>query len=260
MIIATPLRNSLRTLILAAGVLGAAVPPGAALASPLSWLTREHVQGNGKITKQTRELGHFTALSTSVDGNVEIRLGNTEGISIETDDNLQGLIETVVENGTLRIRPLKKDMQLETRTLKIVVQAKSVDHISVAGSGNVDADRLRGEGLRVEVGGSGSINLRDLESESLAVSLGGSGNLKASGKTERLQISIGGSGKVQAGQLATRDTTVSIGGSGQATVWAKQSLHLSVAGSGDVSYYGDPQLSKSISGSGSVKRLAGSPQ
>jgi hypothetical protein len=256
----TTIRRILSPLFLTAGLLAVAVPAGVAQAGPLSWLHGERVQGSGKITKSNRETGHFTALATSVSGNIEIRIGNTEGISVETDDNLQQLIEAVVDNGTLRIRPVKKDLHLETHVMKIVVQARSLDKIAVAGSGSVEADKLRGESLSFDVGGSGSINVRTVESESVAIALGGSGNLKAGGNAERLQVSIGGSGRVQAGQLAARDVTVSIGGSGQATVWAKQSLNLSVAGSGDIAYYGDPQVTKSVMGSGSIKRLGGSPQ
>jgi len=255
-----PIRRQLGALLLAAGVLGLADPAQFALASSWSWGGGEHVRGSGTIGKQSRELGHFTALSTSLGGNVEVRIGNTEGVTIETDDNLLPQIETVIENGTLRIRPMKKDVQLEPHSLKIIVQARQVERIAVGGSATVDADHLRGQKLQFDIGGSGAINVPNLESQSVSVSLGGSGNLKASGNTEQLQISIGGSGKVNAGGLATRDATISIGGSGQATVWAKQSLNLTVAGSGDIAYYGDPQLTKSILGSGSVKRLGGAPQ
>jgi len=233
----------------------------AAHAGPLSWLSgAEHVQGNGKIVKQNREVGHFNALSIGVSGDVDIRLGNSEGVTVETDDNIQSAIETVVENGTLRIRALRNNIKLDTRTMKIVVQARTLDKLSIGGSGNVTADKLRGENLTIDVGGSGSINVGQLESESVAIALGGSGSLKAAGNTERLQISIGGSGRVQAGQLQACDAVVSIGGSGQATVWAKKSLNLSVAGSGDINYYGDPQISKSVMGSGTIKRLGGAPQ
>ncbi|GJI98424.1 hypothetical protein RugamoR57_51420 [Duganella caerulea] len=260
-IMANPsVRSALRILFLSAGLLAVAAPVGVSVAGPFSWFHGERVQGSGKIVKQNREIGHFTSLATSVSGNIELRQGNTEGISIETDDNLLPLIETVVDNGTLRIRPTRKDVNLESHTMKIVVQARSIEKIAVAGSGSVEADQLRGERLTFDVGGSGSINVRKLESESVAIALGGSGNLKVGGNVERLQVSIGGSGRVQAGQLAARDVTVSIGGSGEATVWAKQTLNLSVAGSGDISYYGDPKLTSSVLGSGSVKRLGGSPQ
>jgi len=254
-------RTIVSTLFLSAGLLAAAIPATVAQAGPLSWLSGgERVQGSGKIVRQNREVGHFSALSIGVNGDVEIRLGNTEGVSVETDDNLQPLLETAVENGTLRVRPVKNNLKLDTRTMKIVVQARTLDKLSIGGSGNVTADKLRGENLTIDVGGSGSISVGQLESESAAIALGGSGSLKAAGNTERLQVSIGGSGRVQLGQLQPRDAVVSIGGSGQATIWAKKSLNLSVTGSGDINYYGDPQISKSIMGSGTIKRLGSTPQ
>jgi hypothetical protein len=192
-------------------------------------------------------------------GTVEVRMGDAESVTIESDDNILPLIETVVEDGTLKIRPARRNLQLDTRNLKVVVTAKKLERISVGGSGSVDAEGLRGGRLSFDVGGSGSMNLRDIEGESVTVSMGGSGNLKATGSADKLKVSIGGSGKVSTGQLATREAVVSIGGSGQAVVWAKQALSVSVAGSGDVSYYGEPQVTKSVMGSGSVKRLAGGP-
>src|SRR5476649_1278343 len=229
-------RTFLRNSALAACLLACALPANYALA--LGW-GGEHVEGNGHITKQSRELGHFNALATSVGGNIEVRIGDTESVTIETDDNLQALIETVIENGTLRIRPQKKDQQLDTRTLRIVVQSKGLERFAVGGSGSVDA--------------------RDLQSDAVSIALGGSGNMKAGGRADHLQVSIGGSGKVQAGQLAVHDASVSIGGSGQATVNALQTLSVSVAGSGDVGYYGNPQVSKNVIGSGAVKHLGGAP-
>ena len=256
----TTVRNTLRVLILAAGMLAVAAPANLALAGPLSWVSGDRVQGSGKIVKQNREVGHFTAFATSVSGNVEIRQGNAEGVIVETDDNLQALVETVVENGTLRIRPAKKNMSLETRTMKIVVMARTLERVSVAGSGEVAADKLHVERMQFDIGGSGELNVRDLRAESLAVSLGGSGGLNVGGNVERLQISIGGSGEVQAAKLASRDAVVSIGGSGEATVSASKTLNLSVAGSGDIGYYGDPKVSQNIRGSGTIKRLGATPQ
>lgn len=251
----------LPSLLLSAGLLAATAPLMTAHAGPLSWLSGgERVQGSGKIVKQNREVGHFHALSLAVSGDVDIRSGSTEGVTVETDDNIQPLIETVVENGTLRIRPAKNNTRLDTRHLKIIVQVRSLDKLSIAGSGRVSADKLRGEDINIDVGGSGSINVDQLEGASVSIALGGSGTLKAAGNAERLQVSIGGSGKVQTGQLQAREATVSIGGSGRATVWAQKTLSVSIAGSGDIDYYGDPQVSKNVMGSGGVRRVGAAPQ
>ncbi len=237
-----------------------AIPAAPALASPLDWISGNSIQGSGKLQKQTREVGSFHGVALNVPGTVELRIGNTDSVTIEADDNILPLIETVVENGTLRIRPAKRNANFRQSNLTIVIQARQVERISVGGSGSITATGLRAEKLRFDVGGSGSINARDLDSRQVAVAIGGSGNFKASGKTEQLTASIGGSGNIQAGRLAAREVQVSIGGSGEAEVWAKDDLSISIGGSGEVSYYGDPRISRSMQRSSSIKRLGSAPK
>jgi hypothetical protein len=257
---ADKISTAVRTALLAASAFALIVPVSEAVAGPLSWVRGERVQGSGHIVKQARDVAQFSALALSTGAKVEVRLGNTEGITIETDDNIMPLLETVVEGSTLHIRPAKKNMQLDTRTMRIVVQARELQRISVGGSGSVDAANLSGGKLSFEMGGSGSILAHNIKGSKVAVSLGGSGSVKTSGMAEDLDISIGGSGEVHAGDLAVRKASVSIGGSGDATVNANKMLSVSVAGSGDVAYYGDPQISKTVVGSGGVKRLGASRQ
>ncbi len=251
----------LRHLVLAAAVAACAVPASQALASPLDWLMGDQVQGNGNVKKQARELAHFTGVSLSLPATMELRIGNTESITIETDDNLQPLIETVIENGMLKIRPIKRNTNLKARTMKIVVFAKDVDRLSLGGSGSIEADALHGSKLHFDLGGSGSIRLKGMEGESVSIAVGGSGKLSSgAGKAGSLSISIGGSGDVDVGQVQVGEASVSVGGSGTAVVWANSRLSVSIAGSGDVNYYGDPKVSHSVVGSGTTKRLGGAPR
>ena len=253
-----PRHASAATALLLA-VCALAIPAAPALASPLDWISGNSIQGSGKLQKQTREVGSFHGVALSVPGTVELRIGNTDSVTIEADDNILPLIDTAVENGTLRIRPAKRNANFRQSSLTIVIQARQVERISVGGSGSITATGLRAEKLRFDVGGSGSIDARDLDSRQVAVAIGGSGNFKASGKTEQLTASIGGSGNIQAGRLAAREVQVSIGGSGEAQVWAKDDLSISIGGSGEVSYYGDPRISRSMQRSSSIKRLGAAP-
>ena len=253
-------RRATAALLLGASAFAMAAPAVPALASPLDWMSGSSIKGSGKLQKQAREVGNFNGVALNVPGNVELRIGNTEGITIETDDNILPLIETVVENGTLRIRSTKRNSNFRQTALTIVVHARQVERVSVGGSGTINADGLRGEKLRFDVGGSGSINAGKLDARSVSVAIGGSGNFKAGGKTEQLSASIGGSGNIAAGRLAASNVQVSIGGSGEAEVWAKDNLAISIGGSGEVSYYGDPQISRSMQRSSSIKRLGTSPQ
>jgi hypothetical protein len=252
----------LQAFVLAAGLCALLAPATPALAaSSWEWSSGSKIVGSGKVQKQTRELDHFTALALSMHGSVELRLGNTERVTVETDDNMQGEIETVVENGTLRIRPVKKNVNLSPTTLHLIVEAKNIDKLTIGGSGSITAAALRGADLTCDIGGSGSIDIEKLDNTQVRVSIGGSGRFHAGGgASENLNVSIGGSGRVDTGRLGARRVEISIGGSGQAVVWARQSLNVNVAGSGGVDYYGDPDsLMKSLSGSGKVRRIGAAP-
>ena len=218
------------------------------------------VDGNGTIVKQNRQLGHFTGIAVSLPAQVEVRIGDAESATVETDENLLPLVETVVEGGTLKIRAGGR-RSIDAHVLKIVVQARQIDQMALGGPGTITADTLRSPKLSLEVGGSGSIQVKSAEADAISASIGGSGSMRLDGGAARkLSVSIGGSGDLQAGKLKADDVSVNIGGSGEATVWAGSALKAAVAGSGDVNYYGDPAVQLSSVGSGRARRLGAAPR
>ena len=248
---------ALRALMLAAALACTVAPP-----TVMAWpFGGEQVEGSGSVTRQARKVDSFNGIALGLPGRLELRSGSVDSVTVETDDNLQALVETRVEDGMLRIRPVKRNLDLRTRNLKIVVTARQIERLSLGGSGTIDADVLRGKRLDVDVGGSGKIRIARLDAETVAAKVAGSGDLHADGGTVRdLSVSIGGSGSVDMGKVATDTARVSIAGSGDVTVWAKNDLRAKIAGSGDVGYYGDPTVSRSVAGSGEVRRIGNAPR
>ena len=224
-----------------------------------NWGWGKSVSGSGIIKSETRNVAGFTAIKLSLPASVQIRQGATESVVIETDDNILPLVETIVEDGALKIRPLEKNSSFRTKTLNVTINAKNIDSISAAGSGNISADSLKAETLKISVAGSGDVQIKAVDAGTVKISIAGSGDLVLGGKATTLEASIAGSGEVKAGKLETQHSKISVAGSGNAVVWAKDTLKLSVVGSGDVQYYGDAKVSKSIAGSGSVTRLGAAP-
>lgn len=235
--------------------LSAAVP-----ARAWDWGRGESIEGNGNIKRQVRDVGHFSGVAMALAGKVDVRRGESEGVTIEADENLLPLIETVVEDGTLKIRN-KRGSNLRTKNLKVTVQARELDRLALGGMGTIDADRVNGARVQFDIGGSGSINVGKIEGERIVAAIGGRGDLKANeGAVRTVSISIGGMGNVDLGRVQTNSANVTVAGSGNATLWARDSLSLTIAGSGDINYYGDPKLSTSVLGSGNVHRLGPSPR
>lgn len=231
----------------------------ATTASAWDWTFGTKVTGSGNIKSETRNVSGFTGISLSLPANVEIVQGNSEGIVIETDDNISPLIETVVDSGSLKIRFKERNMSVSTKTLNMTVNVKTLDSLSVAGSGDLRAAKLQVPKLKTSIAGSGDVRIASLDADTLTLSIAGSGDFSAGGKANTVEGKIAGSGDIKIGVLAANNVKISIAGSGDATVWAKDTLTVSVAGSGDVAYYGDAKVTQSVAGSGSVKRLGSAP-
>jgi hypothetical protein len=252
--------NTTRRFLIATCALAFAAAAPQAPAVDWGW-TRggEQVQGNGNIQRQARETGQFTGVALSLPGKVEVRSGAKEGVTVETDANLLPLIDTVVENGTLKIRA-RNHVNLRTRNLTFVVQARELERLAVAGAGDIDADALRGDRMQLKVGGSGNIKVRKVEGAMIDVDVSGSGDLEVGdGSVRSMSVSIAGSGDVDMKRVRSDEARVDIAGSGGASVWARNDLGVSIAGSGDVDYYGDPRVRKSVAGSGGLHRAGAAP-
>ncbi|MBL8511375.1 MAG: DUF2807 domain-containing protein [Betaproteobacteria bacterium] len=238
-----------------------------------------NVQGSGTVISETRAVSGYTGLALSVPAKLELNQNGKEGITISADDNILPLLETVVEDNTLRIRWKDKGTSIKPATLNITLDAKTIEQLAVAGSGEISSAALKSAKLKTNVAGSGKVSLKNLDAEtlnlsvagsgnfqaastkasqvkasvagsgdvkldtletqSLSVNVAGSGDFKAAGHSKDSDISISGSGDINIGNLESKKSKISIAGSGDVVVWATDALTVSIAGSGTVKYYGD---------------------
>lgn len=230
----------------------------AGLASGMAQAAWGAVRGNGVRRTDSRAVTGFTGIALAVPGQLALRLGPTESVTLEADENILPLVETTVTGGSLQIRT-RRGQDIDPQVLRIVVQARQIDSLSVAGSGTITGVALTGRTLKLDLGGSGDIVLQRASFDALGVSVGGSGNIRLDGKARAMKLSLAGSGGVTADGLLVDEARISIAGSGSASVSARTSLEVSIAGSGSVRYHGDPTLTRSIAGSGDVQRIGSLP-
>ena len=160
-----------------------------------NWST---IRGEGNITKQTRDVGTFTKLSVENSADVEIVQGTNQSVVVETYENLMDKIETVVEDGTLKIRQ-KNNTSLswgDGGRLKVYITNPTYNEIRVRGSGNVEAkNKITATDLNISVAGSGDAKFSDLVATKSEVNITGSGNITVdNGNADNLDISVVGSG------------------------------------------------------------------
>jgi len=233
------------------------------------------VRGSGNITNETRSVSGFTRVALSGSGEVILTQGDEESLRIEAEDNILPYLKSTVSGDTL---DLGQDWHWPkilwpTKPIKYYIGVKSLQGVTISGSGKVQVEKLDTDSLELKISGSGKITIGDLTSQSVEVSISGSGDFIAdtlyaetfsvtisgsgnfslgAGRVTDQKVSISGSGDFKAGKLESLTASVKVSGSGDVTLWVVKTLDVHISGSGKVNYYGSPQVNSSISGSGKV--------
>jgi len=140
-----------------------------------------------------------------------------------------------------------------TQPIRIFVTVPALKGVSLAGSGDVQVDRVRGEEFAGAIAGSGNLTIAALNTTAAKFSIAGSGDLVASGSCRTASASIAGSGDVNLSGLRCQSLTAKVAGSGNIDANATQTAKVSIMGSGDVTVAGGAKCDVSKMGSGSVR-------
>ena len=191
------------------------------------------VVGSGHLTAEPRNVTNFSSVELAGSADVSILLGNAESVSVQADDNILPLIETVVDNGTLVIRTKPLTNISPSNRVVVTIAMKSLKAVRVSGSGNMNVGAMFGPDLRIDLPGSGEITVE--------------------GAVDHLTVDVAGSGRVTCDQLKARSVNAALSGSGNINVNASEALDASISGSGAIRYEGNPaRVTKSITGSGTI--------
>jgi hypothetical protein len=113
----------------------------------------KRIVGSGNIISQSRDVPEFSRIHLKGIGRVILEQSHVSSVSIKTDDNIQPLIQTVVQDNTLVIS--HESFNLKPTILEFHLNVPQPQGISISGSG--DCHLSISESLRAEITGSGNI-------------------------------------------------------------------------------------------------------
>ena len=209
------------------------------------------VQDAGSPTSEHRDITGVHAVDLQTSGDLTIRTGETEGLTITAGANAIDDLTSDVVDGTL-VLGSKPSIPIGG-SIGYTLTVDGLDRIELEGSGSVNASGVLSGDASVSVSGSGSATLTELQLTSLTADLSGSGATRVSGSATGSTVDVSGSGDYDGSALTTRQTRIDVSGSGQARVNVGEQLSATVSGSGDVVYTGNPPVVQgSTTGSGKI--------
>ena len=207
-------------------------------------------------SQQTREVSGFNSLASSGSFDVHVNINGTESLKISASPDIINEIETVVEDGTLKIK-FKNNFHHDGDygPVNVYVTAKSLSSLANAGSGSIKVEgAITGSNVSVSVSGSGNIE-SSIKSGNLHASIAGSGSIMLKGTADDAKVNISGSGELKGRELKTNSVSASIAGSGSAYVSADKTVSAHIVGSGNLIYSGNATVTDSKTvGSGGVSK------
>ena len=222
------------------------------------------IKGSGNVIVEDRKVSGFDKILVTGAGKVIITQGDSELLSIETDDNLMEYIETKVNGNTLEIG-FKDDTVFSSgggqtaldpsKGFTFRVTVIDLEAILLSGAAKFEVEKLKTDQLSIDLSGAGDVTVGDLNANQLDVVVSGAGDVEMVGKVELQNVLMSGFGRYQAFDLESQVTNVTISGAGGADLWVTDKLDVTISGAGDVEYYGSPSVTPEISGIGRIQGL-----
>jgi len=215
------------------------------------------LRGSGRLATEQREVNGVTGVELATLGKLTVRLGDSEQLRIEGDDNLLPVVQTSMSGGMLTIKGRRGITLLPRESLSFDLTVKTLDAVLLSALGSIEVPSdLRTAQLSATITGGGKVALQSVEADRLQVSISGLGDLSVGGgQVGEQSVVISGGGNYQAQQLQSGRADIQLSGLGLATIRVREYLNVAITGGGLVTYVGSPTVEQSISGIGRLERI-----
>jgi hypothetical protein len=180
---------------------------------------------------------------------VHIVHGDALTIHVEGDARATAALRFVLNDGRLGIGR-QPDAEVGNGTATVTITDPAVDHLVMAGSGTMSADRLTARTVGVTIAGSGHVVTAGIATGQLTVEVLGTGSFTGSGRADTLALTLAGSGEVDLAQLKAGTASVDVAGSGTGDIASDGHVTGSIVGTGQITVHGAAHCDVTMTGAG----------
>lgn len=197
---------------------------------------QKSITGEGAQVAETRTTADFDAVQLEGSGEVSVKFGNTQSVTVSGYANLVPIFTTSVRNRTLILK-FEDEYRVRRNNIRTEIVVPDIKRLKIQGSGLGLVDGFaNATSIQLDINGSGEIIVTN--------SVFGT-----------LTTTINGSGEVDARSCPIPNVEATVNGSGDIKVNCTSDLKATVNGSGTIRYLGNPYVYATINGSGSIKRI-----
>ena len=207
--------------------------------------------------REDRVVNSFEGVSNTCPFDVFYEQSDEQYVIVEGDKEYFERLHTEVKRGVLEI--FIDPARYRNVRLRVRVGSPDISYLAMAGSGSIQCrkDIVTDSDLSLKVAGSGDLNTERIKCANLSTAVSGSGDLKLAGvEADDVSMSLAGSGDLGAVRIKANNLSISVAGSGDVEVVNASidgDLSASIAGSGDIVVNGHARnVSAKVAGSGDI--------
>ena len=211
------------------------------------------IAGSGNITKETRTVGEmFTKIEVKQGIQLFVEQSNDKSIVVETDDNLQKIITTTVENGVLIIEA-DESFDATNGGPKVTVKLPTINGLEASSGSNIKSNNtLISDNLQVKSSSGSTVDL-NVEADVLTLESSSGSDLKANGKALKLETNASSGSKIDARNLLANEVDAQASSGSDTNVAPILNLKAKASSGSSINYYKVPKtINKTESSGGNV--------
>lgn len=213
-------------------------------------------RGTGEIISENRITGNFSRLNLSSNVDVIVHKDSNVRITVTAGENLLKGIQTINENGVLKITNTNACNWIRKLNPQLTVDVYTPELLSVFcedATGNITfADTIETSEFRLDSYASMGTYTLKLKNQITTLALhNGPADLVATGSTQTLYQYNAGFGKLNCEELKSRQCYATNKGTNNSTLFATEVLEVKIEYNGNIYYKGNPaNIIQTVSGNG----------
>jgi len=204
----------------------------------------QNIRGNGKVKKETREVTGFNKIVLQGKFNAILTQGQSEGIDIETDENLLELFQTHIKEGVLYLTmtaTIKKSVKLN-----VYISVKSINSLTLLDQISLKSENIiHFDSLTVLMGGMSQMNFQ-LYAEYFNLQLYDGSYANLTGYSETFIAHVHDETELDAFKLHVDYCNILSSGLTDSKVYVNKTLNLFVTGASNLYYMGNAKINQRV--------------
>lgn len=189
-------------------------------------------KGSGIKESRTIDVEPFHSVKVSGAITVDIICGQTQMLTVTTDDNLVDDVKTTVKDGVLSVSFAR----------------------SISGNTGIDVQISMVELKKIGMYGAVKAGITGINSDEFVIRGSGACKLTADGTCKSSDIKLSGAGKISAVDLISARVKIKVSGCANAVIHAVEKVTVRISGAGKITCHGNPpEVHKHIYGAGKVE-------